>query len=433
MTGGPPSPEVGRHPDASRLECLRPHLKSLQFGPCSSSAVRPGRDPAPWPGSGPANRPAVAAVLPRCARLAHGNASRPSARSKAGSRTRGGRGLCKPAPQSRQGVSAAQSRPDGGRPARTGNESKPSGPRPWASGGELAPSPARAVGREHTATSTAIPKRSQASGPPAPMVGKVGIAPITNRDLTGARFRCWPGVWGMAAGRPGLKRQGRKGSEDWHSPAPGARRRRSCAGSATVPLPGAGSSAGNETSAGGSVSRAGRSPACGRCSPAARLPGRHLAGELDSAQPGVDLQINRRPGPGPSRSSSPRTASLPELLELLWRDGVEAILPNPGDLRGGGPPAPGPGRAGQAPAPKHRPGRCLPARRPTMEGPFPGPTGPPRAHRARTSARPAWRRLHARRIGGFEDQQSIWSPWPAELPRRRRRDRGLLRAAGASW
>ena len=69
------------------------------------------------------------------------------------------------------------------------------------------------------------------------------------------------------------------------------------------------------------------------------------------------LQINRAGAglPGAERWDLPR---LEQLLELLWRDGVEAIVADPGDLRHRAA-APGPGRAaaGAGPAPT----RPLPA------------------------------------------------------------------------
>jgi len=209
------------------------------------------------------------------------------------------------------------------------------------------------------------------------------------------------------------------------------RRRRSCAwAQQTSRLPGAGSSGGaTTTSAGGSVSNEQGPIACvRRCSPAERLPGRRLAGELASAQAGRRLADQRRLGLAfPELQPHELPAACGAAGAASGVMGVEAICPTlvtcavePAAAR--------PWPCGAKRRAQHRPrGRCL-LLGAQPRGPFPG-HGPPAAPpRAGTLCRPAWRRSSSGR--GFKDRQSdSGHPGPRKTPRRRRVNRACVPGA----
>jgi len=207
----------------------------------------------------------------------------PKSRQGGGAATIPGRWAAPPAPAMK-----LPSRPGRGGPVRNSHHRQR---RAWA---EKAPAP-----------STAISVTLQI-WTPAPC-GQVGIAGPSPPRLTGARFRCGRGV-GMAQ-QAWLNVQGEGGQRRWaFLPLHGARAEGHALASNVASRRRPPARATNERSAGGcGVDEARvRSPACGRCSPAARLRPNDWQGNWLSPA-GVDLQINGGPGPGPFPELRPRT------------------------------------------------------------------------------------------------------------------------------
>jgi len=399
MTGGPPF--RGKVAAIRRFSWKNPRLTDHAVRPCRAIQLFAlGRYPR-GQDLRPANRAGVA-PLP----IRHGGPREcqpASARSESRESNPEEGALCNRPPQShRQGVSAASIPGRWGRPSPAPGNGSPFRPR-RGPGGELHHRQRRAVGREHPHLHP-IPKPLQDLDRRRHGGAGRNPLPITTAILTGARVPVWlRGVWD-ARSRPGLNDQGRERQRNGFFPLLAPRRRRYVAGfrqtsPSRAPAPVAGQK--RRTSAGGSVSmsRVQIGLPCGR-EPAARLPattGMELSRQRETRS---TWQINGACGLGLPGVPAPRTCpALLELAELLWREwGRRAILPNPGDLRGGAP-APGPWPCwGKAAGPAPAAGAALLPRRHLGARSWPRPAAAPTP--SSTSARPSLAALQ-QRIGGF--------------------------------
>jgi len=192
MDGGASIPPGGRPPsERFKTGILRPHLIHGQFGLLGHRACF-AQDGSAVAGSWAATGGRLLPLRsPRC----HGNASPASATiaSKGVEPPEDGRGSFTANCQSTAGVSAANDPRADGPPAGPGMNHLQAP----AVGTPVANSTIASAcgGPRATRTSTAIPKRSRIWTAGA-MVGRSESLPFHHRDLTGARFRCWPEVWG---------------------------------------------------------------------------------------------------------------------------------------------------------------------------------------------------------------------------------------------